>query len=287
MDSGFKVTTRGRALQVALWAAKKPLDLTRVAVGDGEVEETVNLASVHELIHYVAEGTIGDRYAVDEELHFTVQYSSDATPGLGAFMLREFLVYAKDPETGQDVDFLYAALGDEANSVPAWSATRPPSLRQYPLVLHLDDALEVNCSAPAGLVTHDDLKEAASRMARICQADITLPADGWEKSGGEPYPWTLDVGEALAIATWIPEVTLDASCLDAAQACRLCPVAETLDGAVRFRAAAKPEEDMSASVIFRAPSGETAWVVGGVSLATDEEAQEMFDEVTGEGGNGQ
>ena len=107
MEIAFKPTTHGRAILSACMAQSLPLQLTRVAFGSGRVSEGRNLADMHELIRYVADGTIGERRHEDDRLYLTVQYANDVDhASVSTFMLSEFMIYARDPETGEDRDFI-------------------------------------------------------------------------------------------------------------------------------------------------------------------------------------
>ncbi len=157
MNYGFKTTTRGREVLAACMALKKPPDICRVAFGGGKISETANLADQHELLEYVAEGTVGNRSHKGNHLCFTIQYANSEHPDVKTFYLSEFIVYIKDPETGEDADLLYGTLGDYRQPVPQNSRGAPPCVWNLPLVLVLSDELEVKISAPPGLVTYDDL----------------------------------------------------------------------------------------------------------------------------------
>lgn len=175
MDYGYKVTTHGRAMIAACGALEKPLRPSRAVVGSGLVPEDVDLADVHQLYQYVADGTIGERRHEKDHLYLTIQYDNSAHPGVGAFQLTEFIVYALHPETGEETDLLYATLGDYRQPVPAYRGY-PASVFNFPLVLVVSSEIEVDVSAPVGLVTFDDLTNAKEEVLRaIMMGDVTLP----------------------------------------------------------------------------------------------------------------
>ena len=159
MKSGFKVTTHGRrAMLTCLDLGIQP-EITRVAVGSGKVDEEVNLADVHQLIQYEDEGLAGERRREGDLFYLTVQYTNkDRTAG--AFALNEFMVFVKDPITGQETDFLYATLGDYPQGVPGSSEELPVSMWEFPLVIVISSELQVDVSASPGLVTWEDLVNA-------------------------------------------------------------------------------------------------------------------------------
>lgn len=270
MDYAFKPTTNGRSVIAACMALEAPLKLTRVAVGSGRVTEDVDLADVHQLLHYEAEGSVGERRHENDRLYLTVQYSNRANPDVPTFLLSEFIVYAKHPGTGEDMDLLYATLGDYVQAVPPCSMEFPAAIWNFPLTLVLSDEINVSVSAPAGLVTYDELTAVMDRMC-IRRMDLTVPASGWTKDGEGTYPCrldiTLDVTESMIpMLTALPQSTSDAS------DCGLAPFAQTLDGALRMWAERVPKKDIHTSLaLLRDSTGLT--LVGGALLTPATEEQ--------------
>lgn len=158
MDYGYKPTTHGLAAMAACMALEQPLEITRVAFGGGQIGDGVKLADVHQLVDFVADGTVTDRRHEGEKLCFTVQYANNQHPDVPTFFLSEFMVYIRNPVTGEETDLLYATLGDYRQPVPAYSDGMAPSIWSLPLVLVLSSELEVKVSTPAGLVTWDDVE---------------------------------------------------------------------------------------------------------------------------------
>ena len=159
MEYGFKITTHGRAALIACAVLGIPPDITRAAVGSGKVDEDMNLADVHQLIQYEDEGAVGERRHEGDRFYMSVQYSNkDRTAG--AFSLNEFMVFIKDPATGQETDFLYATLGDYPQGIPGCNDALPIGVWNFPLVVVISDELEVKISASPGLVTWEDLAAA-------------------------------------------------------------------------------------------------------------------------------
>ena len=162
MNYGFKPTTHGEALISACMDLGAPLKITRAAVGSGMAGGS--LADIHALVHYIADADIADRRHEGNRLFLSVQYRNDAHPEIEDFVLSEFIVYAQDPETGQDTDLLYATLGDSRQPVPAFRNGFPASVWTFPLVLTVSGDLQVNVTASPGLVTSLDLQEAIDRL---------------------------------------------------------------------------------------------------------------------------
>ncbi len=158
MNYSFKPTTHGRAVLAACMALSKAPDICRVAFGSGRVSESTNLADVHELLAYVAEGTIGDRSHSNDHFYFTIQYSNFFHPEIKTFYLSEFIVYIIDPVTGEETDLLYGTLGDYMLPVPQYHDGTPPSVFDLPLILVISDEISVKVSASPGLVTYKELQ---------------------------------------------------------------------------------------------------------------------------------
>ena len=183
MDYGYKITTHGRALLAKCLDLQKPLKLTRAAVGSGLIDGAADLALQHGLVSYAADAAITERRHEEDRLFLTVRYSNRDHPDAGTFILSEFMVWAEDPETGQETDYLYATLGDYRQPVPAYSSGFPASVWSYPLVLVVSGELQVNITASPGLATSADLQTAIDRLKlEIMTDELALPL---ATAGGE------------------------------------------------------------------------------------------------------
>ena len=173
MEYAYKPTTRGRAVMAACMALEKPVKITRVAFGSGKVGEDVNLADVHGLLSFISNGAVADRRHEGDRFFLTIQYANSEHRDVKMFLLTEFIVYTEDPETGGEADLLYGTLGDYRQPVPAYNPAFPPSVFNFPLEIIISDEINVSVSAPAGLVTHDELKNVIEREVRvIVEADV-------------------------------------------------------------------------------------------------------------------
>lgn len=270
MDYGYRVTTGGRELLAALLATGKELEITQVAVGSGRVAEGVNLADMTDLIQYVAEGKIAQRRHIDNVLHLTVQYASNFTPGLGAFYLAEFIVKARHPISGEDVTLLYGTLGDYIQPVSAYSTNLPPDVRDYPIILALSDEINVTVSAPAGLVSYDDLQAAVNVACKELVDSMatggikktitfTIPVDGWLKDADRinGYGFYYDLPDADTTANMIPDVTIAESSLETARQAGICSTAVTYAGYIRLKSVERPAGniDGSCNLLMRGETG--------------------------------
>lgn len=174
MNYGFKPTTHGEALIAACMDLGAPLKITRAAVGSGLAGGA--LANTHALVHYITDASIGERRHEGNQLFLSVQYRNDAHPEIEDFVLSEFIVYAQNPETGQDTDLLYATLGDSRQPVPSFRSGFPASVWTFPIVLTVSGDLRVDITASPGLVTSLDLQEAIDRLKlELMTNTLTFP----------------------------------------------------------------------------------------------------------------
>lgn len=254
MEYRYKPTTHGRNALAACLDLEKPPKITRVAFGSGKVDEDVNLADVHELLQYVADGTVGQRRHENDRVYFTIQYANVKNKDVKSFILSEFIVYCTDPETGEDTDMLYGTLGDYRQPVPAYDPAFPPSVFNFPLVMIISDELEVTFSAPVGLVSHDDLMEVIEHTA-VLYKEVAIPAEGWTADGTEEYPMRLEL--PMEVSDYmIPVLTVLPDHIAAAATCDLAPFAQTAEGVLRVWAEKAPEQDLRAGLsLLRNASG--------------------------------
>lgn len=251
LDYGFKLTTNGRAVLTACAAMGVGLIITRVAVGRGNKPSGVDLADVHELYEYVADGTIGDRKHEENRLYLTAQYANNENPLQGAFTLSELMIYALDPRTETEIDLVYATLGSYSQPVPAYNAGYPASVFSFPLVFVLSDEIEVTVTAPAGLITYDDLTSAVRDAARhiggiVKSIPFQIEPENWQVvSGSGSYPYYADILDEDISSDHVPDVVLDEASQDAAAGFRMCASVQSYVGYVRIKAKLRPTESIS------------------------------------------
>ena len=279
MNYSFKVTTAGRALLAELLATGKELEITRAAVGSGKVSAEQNLADMTDLVKFEAEATIAQRSHRDNILFLTVQYSSNSTPGKGAFYIGEFIIQAKQPSTGENVTLIYATLGDYIQPVNAYSETAAPDIRSYPIATVISDEISVNITAPVGLITYDDLKSAVdqwgddyvahleqeleeireyteSRSISAVISDFSIPSEGWTDSqDGSEYPYYLDVSVEGCRVDTFPAISLDKASQPTAKEAELSSSVLSQDGSVRLYAKKAPGSSLTGSLVLIANGG--------------------------------
>ena len=261
MNYGYKPTTTGRSIIAACMAKAAPLTLTRVMVGSGMVDEETDLADVHELLVPVATGAVAERYHEKDRLFLTVQYNNSSHPEQETFYLSEFIVYAVNPDTGEEGDLLYATLGDYQSPVPAYDPDLPASVFSFPLILILSDKVEVSVTASPGIVTHDDLTRLMDEgVIGISRREITVPAEGWTESGETDerftsYPYICDIADSTIRERMTPIITFHPDDLDAANAANVCATARTFNGKVRLFSKNIPTVDLAATLALVGGSG--------------------------------
>lgn len=283
MDYAFKVTTNGRAALAACMAKEASPVITRVAVGSGQVEEGANLADQHELVEYVAEGAAGDRRHEQDLFYFTVQYSNQFSPGIDTFYLSEFIVYIRDPDTGEDTDLLYGTLGSYKIAVPSFSASSMPSVFNLPLVIALSDELIVTIAAAPGLVTYKDLETAVKRAvsdavdesgwrgAEFITCRVSLAVDGWiYDETDKDYPWYYDIRTVRARLDMMPALAVHPQSRSIAFNAGMCGTVQSFAGYVRVWAQKQPTAIIYATLALMGESvGSCSCVIATLTLTAD------------------
>lgn len=156
---GCTIPRRGRELIAKVLAAKIPLKITRVMMGQGICPENVFPGDLEDLIEPVAAGTSGEPTYDGDTVHMTVEYRSDLNGGLErGFWIREFGVFAQDVDGGE-VMLYYGSLGDYPQWVSAYS-TKGLDVRRYPVSITVGEGAEVIIDySPDSFMTSDDVKE--------------------------------------------------------------------------------------------------------------------------------
>lgn len=138
---GFAVTDRGRHL-IAKLLAGEVMQITRIMVGSGQIPDTVNPREVTDLFAPVALGTSTKPIVAGGVASMTVEYRSDLNGGLPVgFWLREFGIYANDPDTGEVLVY-YATLGEYPQWVSPYipeSASAGIDVRRFPVSIAIGE----------------------------------------------------------------------------------------------------------------------------------------------------
>ena len=104
---GCTIPRRGRELIAKILAAKMPLKISRIMMGQGVCPDEVFPGDLEDLVEPVAAGTSNEPTYDGDTVHMTVEYRSDLNGGLDhGFWIREFGVFAQD-EDGSEVMLYY------------------------------------------------------------------------------------------------------------------------------------------------------------------------------------
>ncbi len=266
MEYGFKPTVKGRALVAKCGDQEKPFKITGVKFGKGKVADGKNLAEMEELVTYVVDGEIGERRHEDDRLYITVSYDNSKHPDQEGFNLQEFMLYAADPDTEDDVPIAYATLGDYMQPVPKYSPEIPASIFSFPMVLVIADDVTVTIGAEPGVVTHNDLNRMMNEgLLGFTKFDVTIPVESWtdgrqdmESEAPSPtapsdYPMQAKLENAVIKAHMTPILTINPESLKAAE--NLCPACQTIDGALLVFAKSAPETELKATLLLAGGTG--------------------------------
>ncbi len=152
---GFVVTDDGREL-IAKLVAGEHLSISKVMVGSGTVPDGKRPPEMKDLAEPVAAGTSTKPVYDLDTVTMTVEYRSDLNGGLDhGFWLREFGVYAFDPDKGE-VMIYYGSLGDYPQWVSAASKTGV-DVRRFPvcIIIGEDMGVEVDYKCEAWMNAED------------------------------------------------------------------------------------------------------------------------------------
>lgn len=152
---GFAITDKGRHL-IAKLVAGKQLELSRIMVGSGSCPDNTKPRTLTNLINPVAAATSTIPVYDGASVQMIVEYRSNLNGGLDhGFWLREFGIYANDPDEGE-VLIYYGSLGDYPQWVSAASTTGV-DVRRFPVTIVIgdDSGVAVNYSCEAWITAED------------------------------------------------------------------------------------------------------------------------------------
>lgn len=160
MEAGFTITKQGWHLLAKLLAGDK-LELSKIMVGSGKVPEGVNPGEITELVRPVALATSTVPQVEDKQVSFIVEYRSDLNGGLAVgFWIGGFAIYARDPDTRENVMVYYGSLGDAKQYVSAYTQGMAPDVRRYQVSITVTAGVEVSLGYPAeAWMTAQDVAE--------------------------------------------------------------------------------------------------------------------------------
>lgn len=139
---GFVVTRDGREL-IAKLATGQQLRISKIMVGTGGVPDGVNPRDMKDLSEPVAAATSTKPTYERDTVKMVVEYRSDLNGGLDhGFWLREFGVYAYDPDKGEVLVY-YGCLGAYPQYVSAYSPNGV-DVRRFPVCIIIGEGLGVS-----------------------------------------------------------------------------------------------------------------------------------------------
>lgn len=317
---GFAVTDKGRQL-IAKLLTGEVLQITRVMFGSGMIPAESDIMAATDLIETVAQGTSSKPEYKGGVAAMTVEFRSDLNGGLAkGFWLREFGIFANDPDEGE-VMIYYATLGEYPQWVSPLGDGTGIDVRRFPISIAIgeDRGVTVDYNTELWLTEEDVYRLFETTLLPIIRdtvgavlVDITIPKDGWVllEEPEDEYKYCIDVPVEQAEESHFPDAALRKESLEIAKEAILCPVVESLDGVLRFWAVNIPTDEMGATAALHgsgdggfsggsymlpvaSPSTLGAVKVGeglnitedgvlSVDSATEEDTSEMLDDVFGD-----
>lgn len=157
---GSTIPRRGRELIAKLLAIGEPLTITRVMMGSGICPDGVFPGDLEDLIEPVAAGTSTAPVYKTDTVKMTLQYRSDLNGGLDhGFWIREFGVFARDPEDESEVMIYYGALAEYGQWVSAYT-TGGIDIREYDIAITIGEGATVLLDySPEAFLTSEEAVE--------------------------------------------------------------------------------------------------------------------------------
>ena len=158
MSRGFVITQAGKKLLAELVATKQELNITKVLVGKGELQQGQTPEYFTDLIEPVTQATSTIPVVKNGVISFIVEYRNDLNGGLQeGFWLKEFGVFAEDGEN--EILLYYASLGEYPQYVDAYENGKV-NIKKYPVSILVTDDIKVNIAyAALAFVTEERMKE--------------------------------------------------------------------------------------------------------------------------------
>ncbi len=162
---GSTIPRKGRELFAKILALGTPLTITRVMMGQGTCPDNIFPGDLEDLIQPVAAGTSNAPIYKTDTIKMTLQYRSDLNGGLDhGFWIREFGVFAKDPEDGSDVMIFYGTLAEYGQWVSAYT-TGGIDIREYDIAITVGEGATVLLDySPEAFVTSEDVVELCTSV---------------------------------------------------------------------------------------------------------------------------
>lgn len=148
--SPFKFTNVGLDLEYNAQAGK-PLNFSKFVLGDGEY--TGSIRDLTELVNPVREEEIArfEIVGTGSKKRIRIGFSLDTTQITEGFYLREIGLYAKDPDTNEDVLMFYTNAGETADYISNNTSTTVTT-KLINAEVFIDDVAEITASIETSLV---------------------------------------------------------------------------------------------------------------------------------------
>lgn len=113
----IRLTRQGLHLQAKVQAGICKLQITRIATGDGEIDDPEKLIGLTQLLHYQQSFDINDIKKEEGSSIATIEAIIDNRTVTTGYFLREIGIYAIDP-TGGEILYAVANKGEYADFIP-------------------------------------------------------------------------------------------------------------------------------------------------------------------------
>ncbi|MCM1296887.1 MAG: hypothetical protein NC311_15215 [Muribaculaceae bacterium] len=268
-EDGCHACANTSALIAKVLAGKGTLEYTRAAIGSGIIGEGQSPKTLTEPPGYVMDGVIASvGNPFEGEVQIQVQVASSMVDT--SFKATGVMLYARDPETGEDVPYTYLCLETESEEIRSRS-NAVGKIAVFDIIAVVGDVKNVTAVIdPNAMATHASVE--AMLAQRLNRRAITIPTDGWVLEEDAPavispimplaegdeseiagevqrIMYCLDIRIEDINENCMPDLMIDRgqSALQAA-ACGLAPVCESMDGALRVYAANPPEVSMTGTL---------------------------------------
>lgn len=160
MFYGFVITEAGNRL-LAKMVAGQTLELSGVVMEKGTAASADAARKLTAPIDPGPAGTSTVPTVKDSTATMTVEYRSDLNGGLAVgFWIGGFAIYARDPDTRENIMVYYGSLGDAKQYVSAYTQGMAPDVRRYQVSITVTAGIEVALGYPAeAWMTAQDVAE--------------------------------------------------------------------------------------------------------------------------------
>lgn len=185
---GCSITDAGRSL-IAKVLVSDYIHISRIMVGQGVCPDDQDFGSVTDLFDPVAQATSNTPIVKDGVVKMKIEYRSDLNGGLDyGFWLSEFGIFALDPDTDEEILFLYASLGDAPQYVKS-NATPGIDVRRFPvnIIIGKDIGVIMDFNPELWLTEEDLLRIYTETLLPMIREEIDRKIDEHNKDKNAHY----------------------------------------------------------------------------------------------------